>query len=65
MNVDERTLDAIRVVRNLAATSGLDLDAAEWECLRIVTDELGLAKNGVVSHPIERFRAKLKEGGQH
>ena len=61
MTVDGKTLDALRVVRNLAASAELDLDAPEWECIRIVTDRFDLAKGGTVPYPIERFRARPPE----
>ena len=61
MKVDEETRDALRVVRNLAATAGLDMDAPEWKCIRIVTEKFDLATDGAVSHPVERFRAQPTE----
>lgn len=62
MTVDEETRDALRVVRNLAATAELDLDAPEWECIDIVTDRFGLAgASNTVPNPIERFRSQPTE----
>ena len=64
-DLDDETRDALRVVRNLAGCSALDLDAPEWDCIQIVTERFALAVPspggvgpGVVPHPTERFRAR-------
>lgn len=62
-DVDDETRDALRVVRNVVACSGLDMDDAAWTCLNIMVERFGLAEPspggvgpGVIPHPIDRFR---------
>ena len=56
--IDDETRDALRVMRNLATTLGLDIEAAEWRCIEIVTKRFGLADGESVAYPIERFRTE-------